>query len=160
MTNNVKPLFSEHYLTRRIPETSLWNEDISKDFQYLQNLYQQKHNILSSLNESQTENEWIQPILERLGFSYIVQTSLHKSGKVQRPDYSLFLDDNTKQEAYNLINDETAFYSRTVAIADAKYWQRPLSENLKNEQRDTFKNNNPSFQIVSYLDKKKSIGEF
>jgi Eco57I restriction-modification methylase/TaqI-like C-terminal specificity domain len=152
MTNNVKPLFSEHYLTRRIPETSLWNEDISKDFQYLQNLYKQKQSILSSLNESQTENEWIQPILERLGFSYIVQTSLRKSGKVQRPDYSLFLDDNTKQEAYNLINDETAFYSRTVAIADAKYWQRPLSENLKSDRRDTFKNSNPSFQIVNYLD--------
>jgi adenine-specific DNA methylase len=152
MTNNVKPLFSEHYLTRRITETSLWNEDISRDFQYLQNLYQQKHNILSGLNESQTENEWIQPILERLGFSYIVQTSLHKSGKVQRPDYSLFLDENTKQESYNLINDETAFYSRTVAIADAKYWQRPLSENLKSDRRDTFKNSNPSFQIVNYLD--------
>jgi Alw26I/Eco31I/Esp3I family type II restriction m6 adenine DNA methyltransferase len=152
MNNTVKPLFSDHYLTHRITETSEWNEDVRVDFDKLQSLYQQKRHILPNLNESQTENEWIQPILEDLGFSYIVQTSLHKSGKISRPDYSLFLNDTTKQDAYNLGGDETAFYSRVAVVADAKYYERPLSEKLKNETRDTFKNSNPSFQIVNYLD--------
>ena len=152
MNNTVKPLFSDHYLTHRITETSEWNEEVRVYFDKLQSLYQQKRHILPNLNESQTENEWIQPILEELGFSYIVQTSLHKSGKVSRPDYSLFLNDTTKQDAYNLGGDETAFYSRVAVVADAKYYERPLSEKLKNETRDTFKNSNPSFQIVNYLD--------
>ncbi len=152
MNNSVKPLFSDHYLTRRIPSTSEWQENIADKFQYLQKFYQQKQDILGNLNESQTENEWIQPILEKLGFSYIVQTSLHKSGKIQRPDYSLFLDENTKQTAYNLSYDEVAFYSKAVVIADAKYWERNLSERFKNDGKDTFKNSNPSFQIVNYLD--------
>jgi hypothetical protein len=152
MSNTVKPLFSDHYLTHRITETSEWNEEVRVYFDKLQSLYQQKRHILPNLNESQTENEWIKPILEELGFSYIVQTSLHKSGKISRPDYSLFLSETTKQEAYNLGRDETAFYSRVAVVADAKYYERPLSEKLKNETRDTFKNSNPSFQIVNYLD--------
>lgn len=152
MNNTFKPLFSDYYLTKRLQSTSDWQVDITANFQELQNRYEQKKNILPNLNESQTEEEWIKPILDCLGFSYIVQTSSHKSAKIQRPDYSLFIDENSKQTAYNNINDEALFYRQTVAIAEAKYYDRPLSEKLKNDKRDRFKNSNPSFQIVNYLD--------
>ncbi|WP_246259711.1 hypothetical protein [Oxynema aestuarii] len=47
--------------------------------------------------------------------------------------------------------DETAFYHKVTAIAEAKYWERALSKVSKNDKRDRFKNDNPSFQIVNYL---------
>jgi hypothetical protein len=152
MANTVKPLFSDHYLTQRLKETSDGKEDISQKFETLKSFYMEKQEILKNLNESQTEDEWIKPIFSLLGFSYIVQTNLRKSGKVQRPDYGLFLDEKSKGEAYHLREDEAAFYGKVVAIADSKYWERPLSESHKNDPRDSYKNSNPSFQIINYLD--------
>ena len=43
MNNTVKPLFSDHYLTHRITETSEWNEDVKGYFDKLQSLYQLMH---------------------------------------------------------------------------------------------------------------------
>jgi len=65
-----KPLFSQHYLEHRLPDSGEWQEDVSVAFCRLESLYQQKKAILPTLNEAQTEAELIQPILEILGFSY------------------------------------------------------------------------------------------
>ncbi len=152
MSSSSKPLFSQHYLERRIQECPEWSEDVTHVLAELRTLYTGKQEILGALNEAQTEAEFIQPVLEILGFSYIVQTPVRKGGQVQRPDYALFADERTKNEAYRFQkNDEAAFYARTVAVADAKYWGRSLSEVSRNDARDAFKNSNPSFQIASYL---------
>ena len=107
--------------------------------------------ILPTLNEAQTEEEFIKPALEILGFSYIPQVVTRGKGRAQRPDYAIFKDERQKAEAYPLQNNEPAFYSRVIAIAEAKYWERPLSERSKNDNRDIYKNENPSFQITNYL---------
>jgi len=146
-----KPLFSQHYLTRRIQEHPEWSEDVAAPFEQLRALYEQKREILPTLNEAQTEAEFIRPALEILGFAYIPQTLTRRAGRVQRPDYALFTDEAAKSEAYPLQSDEPAFYARTLAIADAKYWERSLSETRRDDPRDVFKNTNPSFQIVNYL---------
>ncbi|GBE98801.1 type II restriction endonuclease [Microcystis aeruginosa NIES-298] len=117
----------------------------------LESLYQQKKAILPTLNEAQTEAELIQPILEILGFSYIPQVSSRGKGRSERPDYALFATENDRYQAYALQNNERAFYSQVLAIAEAKYWQRSLSDVSKNDQRDIWKNSNPSFQITNYL---------
>ncbi|MBW4492590.1 MAG: Eco57I restriction-modification methylase domain-containing protein [Oscillatoria princeps RMCB-10] len=152
MITSSKPLFSQHYLERRIQACPEWSEDVRHALAQLRTLHTGKQEILPALNEAQTEAEFIQPVLEILGFSYIVQTPVRKGGQVQRPDYALFADEKTKNEAYRFQkNDEPAFYARTVAVADAKYWGRSLSEVSRNDARDAFKNSNPSFQIASYL---------
>ncbi|MBE9507113.1 MAG: hypothetical protein IMY86_03615, partial [Chloroflexi bacterium] len=147
-----KPLFSQHYLTHRIQDHSEWDVEVSEPFRRLRALYEEKRGFLSTLNEAQTEAEFIRPVLEILGFAYIPQTTTRRAGRVQRPDYALFADDETKAGAYPFQEDnEPAFYARALAIADAKYWERSLSEARRDDPRDVFKNSNPSFQIVNYL---------
>lgn len=151
MTKPSKPLFSEYYLTRRLPLCPEWGEDIAAPLVELQQLYQNKQAILPTLNEAQTESEFIQPTLEILGFAYIPQIKTRRGGRAERPDYALFAQETTKVAAYPYQSNEAAFYDRVMAIAEAKYWERPLSKVSPNDNRDIFKNTNPSFQIVNYL---------
>jgi hypothetical protein len=37
------------------------------------------------------------------------------------------------------------------AVADAKYWERPLDVSLKGGSRDAFSNKNPSYQVSFYM---------
>ncbi|MFM7364417.1 MAG: restriction endonuclease, partial [Cuspidothrix sp.] len=151
MKNINKPLFSQHYLDYRIQETPEWQLDITSDFEKLKNLYLSKKAILPTLNESQTEDVFIKPVLDILGFKNIPQVITRGKGRSQRPDYALFSNTETRDIAYTLQTNETAFYNQVLAIAEAKYWERQLSKVSANDQRDVFKNENPSFQISSYL---------
>ena len=72
-------LFSDHYLKERLPEREEWkvNSKLAIFRNELLALYQAKKSILSHLNEAQTEDEFIKPLLDLLGFtdSYIVQAA-------------------------------------------------------------------------------------
>jgi hypothetical protein len=94
---------------------------------------------------------FIKPVLDILGFSNIPQVVTRGKGRAERPDYALFANENERDIAYSFQNNETAFYGRVLVIAEAKYWERPLSKVSANDKRDIFKNENPSFQISSYL---------
>ena len=146
-----KPLFSSHYLEFYLPESPEWQLDPSPIFERLKSLYLAQKDLLSSLNEAQTEEEFIKPALEILGFSYIPQIITKGKGRAERPDYALFANPVQKSAAYSEQNNESVFYRQVVAIAEAKYWERPLSKVSSNDQRDYYKNTNPSFQIASYL---------
>ena len=146
-----KPLFSQHYLEHRIQECPEWQVDIAASFEALNQLYRSKKDLLPTLSEAQTEDVFIKPALEILGFSHIPQVTTRGKGRAERPDYALFTSETDRDHAYPLQNDEPAFYARVQAIAEAKYWERPLSKVSSNDQRDIYKNANPSFQISSYL---------
>ena len=146
-----KPLFSQHYLDYRLQESPEWQLDIKLDFEKLKNLYLSKKAILPTLNEAQTEDVFIKPVLDILGFSNIPQVVTRGKGRAERPDYALFANEADRDTAYSFQNNETAFYGRVLVIAEAKYWERPLSKVSANDKRDIFKNENPSFQISSYL---------
>ncbi|OBQ08885.1 MAG: restriction endonuclease [Anabaena sp. LE011-02] len=149
--NPNKPLFSQHYLKYRLQECLEWQLDINSDFEKLNKLYLSKKAILPTLNEAQTEDVFIKPVLEILGFKNIPQVVTRGKGRAERPDYALFANEEERDTAYTLQNNETAFYERVLVIAEAKYWERPLSKVSANDKRDIFKNENPSFQISSYL---------
>jgi type I restriction-modification system DNA methylase subunit len=144
--NNNKPLFSRHYLQYHLPDSPEWQEDLTTGFTSLKHLYLSQKAILPTLNEAQTEDIFIKPVLDILGFSYIPQTVNNK----KRPDYSLFTSQGDRTEAYSLQKDESAFYGKVKVIAEAKYWERSLSKVSANDQ-PIYGNENPSFQIVSYL---------
>jgi hypothetical protein len=146
-----KPLFSQHYLEHRLPECPEWQLEVREGFEAFNRLYQSNKDLLPTLNEAQTEEVFIKPALDILGFSHIPQVTTHVRGRAERPDYALFTDQADRDVAYPLQNDEPAFYARVKAIAEAKYWERPLSKVSANDQRDVYKNENPSFQISSYL---------
>ena len=149
-----KSLFSEHYLTHRLADHREWREDAGAALAACHQLYMAKKALLSRYNEDQTEEEFILPLLRNvLGFegAYTVEASVRRQGRTQRPDYTLFANAASKTEADRHLGDDAAFYSRAVAIADAKYWQRPLSQKRAGDERDAWQNSNPSFQIVNYL---------
>jgi Eco57I restriction-modification methylase/TaqI-like C-terminal specificity domain len=146
-----KPLFSQHYLEHRIQECPEWQVDIAAGFGALKKLYLSKKVLLPTLSEAQTEEVFIKPALDILGFSHIPQVTTRGKGRAERPDYALFTSEGDRDEAYSLQKDESAFYARVRAIAEAKYWERPLSKVSANDKRDIYKNENPSFQVSSYL---------
>lgn len=145
-----RSLFSQHFLEKRLPDETEWRVEVDPVYSHVQHLYQERKDFLPTLNEAQTEQEFIRPVLDIVGFSYVPQTSFKKAGQVQRPDYALFTGEG-KKRAQRVLKDETAFYGDALAILDAKYWARPLSEQHKNDARDEFKNANPTFQMVNYL---------
>ncbi len=146
-----KPLFSQHYLDYRIQECAEWQFDMSANFDALLNLYLSKKDLLPKLSEAQTEEVFIKPALDILGFSNIPQVTTRGKGRAERPDYALFTNEGDRDNAYPLQDQESAFYTRVSAIAEAKYWERALSKPSANDQRDIYKNANPSFQITNYL---------
>lgn len=145
-------LFSDHFLTARLPQSKEWEtgDELAVFRKGLLSLYQSKKAILPKLNEAQTEDAFIRPLLTLLGYedSYIPQPSTKIGKQTNRPDYALFPDKATKDKAYRKLNDND--YSQCIGVADAKYWEREL-DLTKSNDRDTFTNQNPSFQIVSYL---------
>jgi hypothetical protein len=92
-----KPLFSRHYLEHRLPECPEWREDGGAVLAALQDLFSRKKVLLPTLNEAQTETEFIQPVLEILGFSVIPQVTTRGRGRAERPDYALFTDSATQR---------------------------------------------------------------
>jgi len=128
-----------------------WREDISSLFDRFKKLYVERLLRLQNANEAQTEDEFIKPGLELLGFEYIPQIKYKRLGQINRPDYALFPDANTKDEAYPLQDDQAKFFSRALGICEAKYWRRPLDRQTDEPGRDRFENAIPGFQIVNYL---------
>jgi len=146
-----KALFSRHYLETRLPDHPEWSEDPRPACEAVRVLWEKACQYGDSWNEAQTENEFVRPVLEALGWSFIVQPKARHGGRVTRPDYALFADDAVRDAAYPYQGDDDPFYSRALAIAEAKYWGRPLSQ-MDASGRNTWKAaSNPSHQMVSYL---------
>jgi type I restriction-modification system DNA methylase subunit len=145
-------LFSDHFIQEHLPTWKEWGVDAELiPFRNgLKALYEAKKPLLVNMNEAQTEDEFIKPVLDLLGYtdSYMVQASTKLGKQTSRPDYALFPDQATKDKAYIKVKDND--YTQCIGIADAKYWEREL-DLAKSSERDTFTNLNPSFQIAGYL---------
>lgn len=145
-----RSLFSDHYLENRIPELSWWHKDVSEGWQRAQEIYAEQRDHLDGYNEAQTEDEFIRPVLEEvLEFSRVVQPSVAHRGRRSIPDYALYPDEEAKRRAEDA-ESESERFAPAVAVADAKYWHRPLDRHLEDD-RDQLTHANPSFQIVDYL---------
>ena len=146
-----KTLFSNHYLEHRLPDHPEWAEDPRPAFEAIHALWQKALRHGDSWNEAQTEQEFVRPVLEALGWSFVVQPKSHTRGRVTRPDYALFADAAARDAAYPHQGDDDPFYSRARAIAEAKYWGRPLSQQDASGRNTWKAESNPSHQMVSYL---------
>ena len=144
-------LFSDHYLRERMHAHPEWAEDIAAPLAQVRSLYDDKRGLLQSANENQTEAEFLRPVLDLLGYAFIPQTVSIRQGRRSAPDYALFADEKTKRAAAAAKDDLSAFYRHTLAIAEAKYWDRPLDKASPGDTRDTTSHDNPSFQVVDYL---------
>lgn len=80
----------------------------------------------SRTNESQTEDDFIWPVLAALGWSESLrQQNLTVVGRDDVPDGVLFKDAAAKAEA-NAQDDQWRRYSHGLAVVESKRWARPL----------------------------------
>lgn len=158
-TSKLKPykntgLFADHFLDEKLPGEKRWldvlaDPKIADIFSDLKTLYEKNEPALPGMNEAQTEADFIRPVLEKiLGFAWTPQTTTKGLTGRLVPDYALFADEATKKQNTAAVRDGN--YANVLAIADAKFWDRPLDKKIA-DSRDTLTNQNPSFQISSYL---------
>jgi hypothetical protein len=139
-------LFSDHFLADRLPE---WPEfarlDAAELFARLLDLWRREAAGLVGANEAQTEERWIQPVLQAVGFAYTVQAGVPVGLNRRQPDYALFLSDTERQTANSL--EGVARYERAASVADAKRFDRPLDRRAAAGALSE----DPVAQIINYL---------
>jgi len=97
-------------------------------------------------NESQTEDDFIWPVLAALGWSETLrQQNLTVSGRDDVPDGLLFADADAKASA-NAQEDQWRRYSYGLAVVESKRWTRPLDRASGRDEATA-----PSTQMLRYL---------
>jgi hypothetical protein len=141
-------LFSNHFLEERIQKLEEWQEtDFEEKFDVFKKFYQEKEGILSeNLNEDQTQENFIDPILRKLGHDWVTEASKRvgsrTDGKNLNPDYG-FMSSSDKLKVHQ---DDEEPLEINYAVGDAKSWGKKLD---KSSQDHT----NPAFQIYNYVDR-------
>ena len=144
-------LFSDHYLNSILPRRLDWQELSVEARGVLSDLQRLFADYTPSDKEAQVEDDFIKPVLRRLGHTFEVQPSLSTPDGTKTPDYVFYRDQaaliaNKKKK----LND-TLLAGHAIAVGDAKAWDRPLDVSLKRVGGDPFTNKNPSYQISFYM---------
>ena len=138
-------LFSSYHLENVVKDQA--SDTLESVYEQIKQLYTSIAGFAKNLNEAQTEDRFIRPILEILGHVFEVQPRLDTSQGVRRPDYVFFPGQTALIGAYPGINTN-AFFKTATAIGDAKAWGRNLDKKITGPG-DPF--SNPNYQINFYL---------
>lgn len=105
-------------------------------------------NTPARLNESQTEERIVRPMLHALGWTgcFSVQTNLEAKRRANVADYSLFADPDAFAQA-DALGDHDQKLRHVVAVGDAKAW----SIGLDQRGGGAGQGETPSAQIIRYL---------
>ena len=141
-------LFSTYHLEKVITEQT--SDALESTYEQIKQLYASIAESADNLNESQTEDEFIRPVLKILGYSFSVQPALSTSQGTKQPDYAFFADQESLERARPYINTN-AFFNTATAVGDAKAWTRNLDKKLDTPGGDPFSNSNPNYQIDFYI---------
>ncbi|MCK4342721.1 MAG: N-6 DNA methylase [Phycisphaerae bacterium] len=144
-------LFSNHWLEHRLPLEPEWAEVRAESDAALARateLWQHERGRVKQYgNEASLEQAFIQPLFEILGWKLIYQTHLQR----RRPDYALFLNDESKDAALEAGKKTTEFWNHPAILADAKAWHISLDRPTRvGNQREY-----PPEQIEWYLDRSR-----
>jgi hypothetical protein len=97
-------------------------------------------------NESQTEDDFIWPVLAALGWADTLrQQNLSAAGRDDVPDGILFIDAKSKTAA-NALPEQWRRYGQGAAVIESKRWARPLDRANGREEATA-----PSTQMLRYL---------
>jgi len=97
-------------------------------------------------NESQTEDDFIWPVLASLGWAESLrQQNLTVTGRDDVPDGLLFADASAKASA-NAQGDQWRRYAHGLAVVESKRWARPLDRASGRDETTA-----PSTQMLRYL---------
>jgi type I restriction-modification system DNA methylase subunit len=141
-----RKLFSDHFLEDILPT---WPEFTVTDahglLDDLADLWEAERTGLEHANEAQTEERFVKPVLQRLGFFFTVQAGVPTASGHRQPDYALFADDDARAAAAER-SDADRFVG-AVAVGDAKRFGRPLDRRrVRGELSE-----DPVAQIIHYV---------
>jgi len=151
--SNNQCLFSEYYLQDRVRDDEFWQESLAQAhdiWEELRNLYHKVTPRLPGANEAKTERLFIRPVLDKLGHIYALQPTLPSPEGPCWPDFSFFATEDDLREAERIFKGKVEFFKTSLAVGDAKQWDRSLDKKLKGPG-DPFTNHNPSYQIDYYI---------
>lgn len=144
-------LFSGHYLDERLQLRDEWkcDEEAAEVMNELQSLYELEGGLVKGYNEDSLIDNWIDEVLDILGFGTQVETSLPKtSGFV---DILLYESDVARRDAaevYLDTQDSIDLFERSLGLTEAKQWDADFTTRFS-EQRPY---RNASHQIKHYLE--------
>lgn len=146
-------LFSDYYLDNRVQQRPEWKAIDAEIGTKLKGIAVTWETFTpQGDNETQTEREWIWPVLEALGHTFNVQVSVRTSHGTRTPDYIFYADEVTRQTAKGGVVEEQDLRD-ALAVGDAKAWDRPLDQPIRVQEDLTQPkiSGNPSFQIDFYI---------
>ncbi len=140
-------LFSSYHLENVVKNQA--SDTLESVYEPIKQLHTSIAGFAENLNEAQTEEQFIRPVLKILGHVFGVQPRLATSSGAKQPDYAFFANQASLDRAHPQINTN-AFFTTAVAVGDAKAWTRNLDKKLVGGG-DPFSNANPNYQIDSYI---------
>lgn len=140
-------IFSEHFIRSRLKEFHLWPDDkfVKPFYEYASELWKKKYIGLARGNEEVTKREFLEKILEKFGFAFLLHQKLPAADRRQIPDYLLFQDESTKENVFN--SELTNQYRSAISLLEAKTVNHPLDIVSKKETPGRF----PHQQVRDYL---------
>ena len=153
-------LFSQDFLLRGIRETEPYralDDAAFADFRALLRGIFEALDASSTLNEAQTEQLLIEPVLHALGWqnSYLPQVNLSPKRREDVPDLLLFAGP-TQRAAALAEKLEHKRYVHGLAVLEAKRWLRPLDRGDSSDAADP---GAPSSQMLRYLSRAELMSE-
>jgi hypothetical protein len=139
-------LFTLDYLVEAIIETEEYRTvnvgELRAHLDAIAAAFPQSHRT----NESQTEDDFIWPVLSALGWSESLrQQNLTITGRDDVPDGLLFADTAAKAAA-NADDEQWKRYAHGLAVVESKRWARPLDRASGRDEAMA-----PSTQMLRYL---------
>ena len=139
-------LFPVHFLEDRLPDWTEFAElDAAELLGEVKEIWERERELLPTFNEEQTEDRFIRPILQALGFSYTPRPDLSIADRRREPDYALFVGDEARSDSERV--GGAARYANAVAVAEAKRFDRPLDR----RRATGALSEDPVAQIIHYV---------
>ncbi len=151
-------LFTSDFLREGIRDTRGWM-DAETEFLAFREAFGRIFADLASdttLNEAQTEDEVILPVLSALGWTDTIrQANTSHAGRHDIPDFLLFASSDAKRNARAERRDERR-YRHGALIVEAKRWGRPLDRGDNSNPLDA---GTPSSQMLRYLSRVEVVSD-
>lgn len=152
---NNRSLFTDYYLIELLKDDLFFQRSKAQAREAWKSIkaqYEKVKELLPTANEAETERRFIRPVLNILGYKdlYSLQPSVPSPEGIRRPDFAFFTSQEDLEEAEKHLKGKPEYFSKTLAVGDAKQWERSLDKKLKGAG-DPFTNQNPSYQIDFYL---------
>jgi hypothetical protein len=143
-------LFSGRYLDEHVYELDAWDcdEEAREAFETINDLYETRKDALSSYDEAPLRNNWIDEVLEALGYATLPETPLVDArGSIDRTLYDTE-DDQMAAAVMKADREHTGMYGQSLSILEAKQWDADFTERFSDQRsyRDA------SHQLKSYLE--------